>query len=184
MREARYRVANTEAVEKNILPILAMAGATLKKWYALTDVIYMPRDFPIDWIIHARYVRWRIAHTTGQVAPVITVVDKKTSWHGDIKDDSIILRREFDAPQASMDFLAESYGAWEKKFSFSRTGREYALKDLRIFVEDVLVPGIRWSVEIEGADDISIVSCANILALGEPIRDSIPALVQKCMSRS
>lgn len=180
MKEARYRVPNMEAIEKTILPALAAAGAVSKKWYLLTDAIYLPSSFPTGQIINARYVRWRIAYTTGQNAPVITITDKKTSWHGDTKEDYILLRREFDTPQASLDFLDESYGAWEKQFAFSRTGREYALKDLRIFVENILVPGMRWSVEIEGADDIAIASCANILGLDEPIHDSVPALVYKC----
>ncbi len=179
MKEARYLVADTETIEKNVLPVLTAARATFKKWYALTDAIYLPSGFPASSIIPARYVRWRIAYATGRSAPLITLTDKKTSWHGGAKEDYILLRREFDAPQASLDFLGESYGAWKRQFSFSRTGREYALTHLRIFVEDIFVPGIRWSVEIEGTDDIAIASCANILGLGEPIRDSVPALVCK-----
>ncbi len=183
MPEARYMVPSDTMVEKKIKPALVQAGAAFKKWYALTDTIYLPSGFPADTVIHARYVRWRIAHATGQSTPSITVVDKKTSWQGDVKEDYILLRREFDALQASLNFMDESYGAWEKQFAFSRIGMEYALDGLRIFVEDILVPCVRWSVEIEGPNDTAITAYAHMLGLGEPVRASVPALVQKRITK-
>ena len=178
MREARYLIDRMDTVEKEIKPALHAAGAVFKKWYALTDVVYAPPGAGAD-ILNTRYLRWRIAHATGQDGPVITVANKRTVWHGDTKEDIILVSRMFDAIEPSLNFLNEAYGAWEKQFALSRTGTEYALGNLRIFVEDILVPGIRWSVEIEGPDETVIAACSRLLCLGDPIRESVPSLVYR-----
>mgnify|MGYP001592663657 CR=1 FL=1 len=177
MREARYLIDRMETIEQDLKPALKKASAAFRRWYAFTDVIYLPPGVSGE-LLNARYVRWRITHATGQDWPVITVTDKKIVWRGDVKEDIILFRREFDAAQPAIDFVDASYG-WEKQFAFSRTGTEYALGTLRIFVEDILVPGIRWSVEIEGPDETAIAACSRMLGLGDPIRDSVPSLVYR-----
>lgn len=175
MQEARFMVPSSKTMEEHIKPALIAAGAVCRGWYGLTDIIFCPeKDY------NAGFVRLRIARNARNASPRIVLVQKETAWGHYSKTDTIVVREEFADIMSANEFMKKEFGgALRMAFAFSRDGTEYALDGLRIFTEDILVPSIRWSVEIEGAGDIFIAGCAALLGLGQPIRDSVPALVHK-----
>ncbi|MBI3421022.1 MAG: hypothetical protein HY006_03080 [Candidatus Sungbacteria bacterium] len=175
MLEARYLVPSITTVEKKVKPALVSAGAMCRGWYGLTDIMFGPAaDY------NSEFVRLRIARKAHIPSFAVTLTHKKTIWGLYSKADTIILQKEFgDTTSADAFIETEFSNALKRSFAFCRDGIEYVLGDLRIFVEDIFVPSIRWSVEIEGPNDASIAGCAETLGLGEPICNSVPALVQQ-----
>ena len=177
MQEARFMVPSSEILEEKIKPALIAAGAVCRGWYGLTDIMFGPESY------NAGFVRLRIARNARNASPQIVLVQKETAWGRYSKTSTSVVRKEFTDIVSACAFVEKEFGgALRRVFTFSRDGMEYALNGLRIFAEDILVPRIRWSVEIEGAGDIAIASCAALLGLGQPIRDSVPALVYKNLS--
>lgn len=172
MLEARYMIPNLEIMEKKIRPALVSAGAVCRGWYGLTDVIFGPEE---DY--NNGFVRLRITRNTRIPSLSVVLTDKNTEWGVYGKTDILVERKGF-GDIAAEKYVEHAYKPLKKVFAFSRDGMEYALGDLRIFTEDILVPGIRWSVEIEGPGVRALIACAELLGLGEPIGDSVPTLVQ------
>ena len=173
--EARYMVPDIETMEKKIKPALISAGAACLGWYGLTDIIYGPSDY------NDRYVRMRIGRNARIPSLSVTLTHKAMTWGAYSRADTMLIHKPFPDTVSADTYIAEAYShTLTKDFAFSRDGVRYALGDLTIFAEDILVPSLRWSVEIEGPDDAAIAACADtILGLGAPVRYSVPALVQR-----
>lgn len=175
MLEARFMVPSNEVMEDTIKPALIAVGAARKGWYGLTDILYGPEP---DY--NERFVRLRIARNANTPLLSVVLTHKATTWGLYSKTDTILLHKPFEDMASADAYIQRTYsGVYQKQFCFSRDGMRYVLGDIRIFAEDIFVPGIRWSVEIEGPDDPAIIACAALLGLGEPIHDSVPALVQR-----
>lgn len=175
MPEARF-LTELETMEKQIKPALLSMGAVPRGWYGLTDVMYGPTDY------NDRFVRLRSIRSSRIQGTAVVMTHKATTWGLYAKTDTILIRKDFKDMTSADAYIRSAYSAaLKREFAFSRDGMRYALGDLEIFAEDIMVPHIRWSIELEGPDDASIASYAHVLGLGAPIRDSVPTLVHKRM---
>lgn len=180
--EARYAISSHTAM-KDIEQALQAAGAVRRRWYALRDTMFAPIGAPTDY--NRSFVRLREARTPCPSPFPIILTHKETAWGPYAKIDNIVVRHPFNDMESAQEFIERYFGGTLiEDFRFLRRGREYALGGLRLFLELILDTGAWRSIEIEGASEEAIAACASELGLGEPLRSSVPTLVQRRLQAS
>lgn len=162
-----------QAIEQATSVLLAL-NATFKSDYAFTDYIYFPLDREHDF--NKEFIRLRVYQKTNWNQMAVELVYKlKLDLH---HTGRIAFKKQF----SSMDESEEHLKNHKLAFSYSRRGSEYALGDVRIFVEEV--DGLSPSIEIvSGSKEILDQIFEKLVPL-QILSDSIPKLVERTHAHS
>ncbi len=175
MIEGRALISNIEQTRKK----LADLGAAFNSNYAFKDIIFVPKKAECN--LSDDFLRVRVYTKNNWPTKKVVLVRKQTEFKDTGKIDNIILKKEFDAEQEAVDFVAtELETEFERGFEYEREGWQYDFGKHRIFVEDI--KGYKPSIEIE-ADSEEIESLFTKIGVIEKIRVSIPEVMRRILKR-
>ncbi len=144
-------------------------GATFKSEYAFTDYIYQPKDRKVD--LNKEFIRLRAYEKTGWKQKNFVLAHKIKETTG--MTGKTPLYKEFDTQAEAQQELKDAYTL---DFSFYRKGWEYALENMKIFVEDI--QGLSPTIEVVAPDKDQIENLFSKLPITGLITDSVPRLIE------
>lgn len=149
---------------------LAHLQATFKGEYCFEDYIYHPAGSYYD--LNVECMRLRVYKQTNWNQKPVELSHKVKGTQG--HSGTTKLKLQFDTINEAEPYLSN----YTLAFSYSRTGREYDLGSMRIFVEDV--EGLPPSVEVisPSKDDIDRLFFTHLAPI-QIVTDSVPKLIEK-----
>ncbi len=176
MIEARAIIKDI-AETKNKLEAL---GAVFDSDYAFKDVIFVPQKDRYD--LNGGFLRARVYIKNNWPTKKVVLVKKQIKFKNVGKEDTIILRQEFDTEQQASDFVKKEFGSeFKRSFEYEREGWQYNLEGCRIFVEDI--KGYKPSIEIETDTEDQINSLFEKIGVVEKIKTSIPEAMRQILTK-
>lgn len=162
--------AEVDSIEKTQLKLQALK-AVFKGDYSFKDYIYHPKGSHYD--LNAEFMRMRVYQKTNWDQKNVELMHKKRAKH--LGGEVVRKKWAFDTMEDAAPYLIDHVLA----FSYKRTGFEYEIDGMRIFLEDV--EGLAPSLEILGPSKETIDSLFQEVAAICIFNDSVPRLVE--MSR-
>jgi hypothetical protein len=132
--------------------------------YAFQDYIYHPKEQAYD--LNLEFIRLRVYQKTNWDQKMVELVHKVKTKQGVTGETRI--KKQFDKPAEASDFL----NSYVLAFSYERTGKEYRLENLRIFLEDI--EGLPPSIEVLAPSKGEIEKFFHNLPSAGVVSDSIP----------
>lgn len=171
MFEVRSKLINLQLVESFLLK----NNSTYLGNYAFTDEIYSKKGEKPDF--NREYLRLRCISINNRDTKSLLIVHKKTIWTKSSKKSVTLFKKGFDSKKEALKFLKHKYPNYKKILEIKRTGEEFKLPKLRIFIEDIDNYGL--SIEIEAKDEKTMKETLKELGIKETISDSVPEMFRK-----
>lgn len=160
--EIRAICGDTETIRET----LSQKGATYLGEYAFTDWIYRP---PIDIDLNREFVRIRLYEKTGWPQKAIVVTHKIRDLR---RESSVLVQTECDCIEEAFEKIPYFF---VRELFFFRTGWEYSLENMNIYVE--AIEEMPPSIEVIAPTQGEIFELFHDLKVTEILSDSVPAWV-------
>jgi adenylate cyclase class IV len=166
MIEVRAFLNSFEATKKKLLDL----GSIPKGDYAFCDYIYQPKgEGKFD--LNKEFLRIRTYEKNNWDQKKVQLVHKGKPALGVI--GIIKTREEFDTLKQGEDFLGPDY---IQELSFKRTGNEFHLKNLKIYIENI--EGLSPCIEVLAPTKEELRWLFDQVEPKEIVLDSVPKLIQ------
>lgn len=150
--------------------IIEQLNLEKKAEYAFYDLIYLNKN---GTSITEDTLKIRVYQKNEWNNQVVLVIRKTASVINNVKEDKVLLNKEFNNEKAAIDFVNKHLGnIYEYKFKLEKNGVEYANSNLRVWVENIKNIGI--SIEFGSNNSNSIEKAISLFKVKERLKESVP----------
>lgn len=171
MIEGRAIIKDIEETRQALIKL----GAECVAEYQFKDIIFVPRT---DTSLNDDYIRIRVYSKNNWPTKNVVVMRKKAKFHAVGKEDTIVLKKEFDSEDEARQYIEQEFNdSFIFGFEFSRVGWQYSMGEYRLFVEDIeKMPPV---IEIEAGTEEALAQLYKNIGIIKELHDSIPELIKK-----
>lgn len=162
MNEVRAIISNSSMARAK----LTLLNAEFKGKYAFQDCLYHSLDREFDW--NVEFVRMRLYKKTNWLQKPVELAHK-------VKEPGRTGTTKFKIELNSAEEAAALLKEYRLAFSFHRTGFEYEVDGVRVFLEEI--EGLPPSVELLSANKEKLYDLMRFLEPLQILSDSIPKLI-------
>lgn len=153
-------------------------GAIYKGFYSCTDFVFKTKN--IGDIIRLRV--FKINNRQSKQSKDYIFIHKIAEWHDKIKTDKIIIKRELDTMEETLDFMINHYGyVLVNDYEYSRIGWEYSHNENSIFIENIDMLGPTLEIESDNKNDIE--NLFKFFDVSELFTESVAEIMRKLLGK-
>ncbi len=150
-------------------------GATYKGFYSCTDFIFKTKNI-------GDIIRLRVFKINNRQSKDYIFIHKTAEWFDKIKTDKIIIKREFDTMEETLDFMINHYGyVLVNDYEYSRIGWEYSYNGNSIFIENIDMLGPTLEIESDNKNDIE--NLFKFFNVSELFTESVAEIMRKLLGK-
>lgn len=150
-------------------------GAIYKGFYSCTDFIFKTKNI-------GDIIRLRAFKINNRQSKDYIFIHKTAEWLDKIKADKIIIKREFDTMEETLDFMINHYGyVLVNDYEYSRIGWEYSYNENSIFIENIDMLGPTLEIESDNKNDIE--NLFKFFNVSELFTESVAEIMRKLLGK-
>lgn len=156
--------------DNNLDEIIKKLNLEKKSDFAFYDLVYLNKNGAS---ITEDTLKIRVYQKNEWDNKDVLVIRKTAPVINGVKEDKVLLRKEFDTEQDAIDFVNKTLSNdYEYKFKLEKDGTEYGNSDLRVWIENI--KNVGTSVEFGSNNSASIEKAISLFRVKERLKESVP----------